>query len=35
MERAAAGEELLVERWGHPYVKLTGVARQMALPDAA
>ena len=33
MERAAAGEEFHVERRGHPYVRLTGAARQLRLPE--
>jgi len=36
MERAAAGEELHVERRGRPYVRLLGPAReQLALGKAA
>jgi hypothetical protein len=35
MERAAAGEEFLVERWGKPYVTLGGADPQVRLPAAA
>ena len=33
MERAAAGEEFHVERRGRPYVRLTGAAPQLRLPE--
>jgi len=35
MERAAAGEEFLVERRGRPYVKLVPAVSQLVLADAA
>jgi prevent-host-death family protein len=33
MERTAAGEEFHVERRGRPYVRLTGAAPQLRLPE--
>jgi prevent-host-death family protein len=35
MERAAAGEEILVTRRGKPTVRLTPAFPQQKLPDAA
>jgi prevent-host-death family protein len=33
MERAAAGEEFYVQRRGRPYVRMTGAAPQLRLPQ--
>jgi hypothetical protein len=33
MERAAAGEDFHIQRRGRPYVRLTGAAPQLRLPE--